>query len=178
MSLIAKIKSHENKYQLPVLKGILFVDVHMIKRAKSCALHNYMVSFQDLNGAGCVHHKPMAEFFDSAFTEVFQGKKSKREIRIMDAGAGTGLLGVELHKLGYANIDALDISQGMLNEAKKTNVYQNFICAPINDQRTPGVETDEYDALVCLGTLVFAHVRPAAIVEIIRMVRNGECCPP
>ncbi len=95
----------------------------------------------------------------------------------MDAGAGTGQVGVELQKLGYDNIDALDISHGMLNEAKKKNVYQKFICVSLSEQPTPGIEADEYDALICAGTLIFAHVKPAAIDEIIRMVRNGECPP-
>ena len=92
----------------------------------------------------------------------------------MDAGAGTGQIGVELKKFGYADIDALDISQEMLNVAKEKNAYRKLICAPLSDQRTPGVETDEYDALVCCGTLVLAHVRPAAFDEMIRMVRNGK----
>ncbi|KAL9967995.1 hypothetical protein ACROYT_G026319 [Oculina patagonica] len=128
---------------------------------------------KDLSTAGCVFYKPMGKFFDNAINEVFQGKIAKHEIRIMDAGAGTGQVGVELQKLGYDNIDALDISHGMLNEAKKKNVYQKFICVSLSEQPTPGIEADEYDALICAGTLIFAHVKPAAIDEIIRMVRNG-----
>ena len=115
----------------------------------------------------------MVHFLDIAIKETFHGKP-KSDIRIMDAGAGTGLVGVELHKQGYRNVDALDISQTMLDEAKKKNVYKKFICAALNDQRTPAVETGQYDALICVGTLVFAHVRPTAFVEMIRMVKNGE----
>lgn len=115
----------------------------------------------------------MVDCLDVAIKETFQDKP-KSDIRIMDAGAGTGLVGVELHKQGYSNVDALDISQAMLDEAKKKNVYKKFICAALSDQRTPGVETGQYDALICVGTLVFAHVRPTAFVEMIRMVKNGE----
>lgn len=114
------------------------------------------------------------EFFDKAVNEAFQRSIAKSEVRIIDAGAGTGLIGVELKNLGYSDIDALDISQEMLNVAKEKNAYRKFICAPLSDQRTPGVETDEYDALLCCGTLILAHVRPAAFDEMIRMVRNGE----
>ena len=46
-----------------------------------------------------------------------------RESRVLDAGAGTGLVGVELHRLGYANLDAMDMSQGMLDEARRKGVY-------------------------------------------------------
>ena len=43
-------------------------------------------------------------------------------------------MAVELIKLGYTNLHALDISQEMLNEAKKKNLYKKIICAPLNDQ--------------------------------------------
>ena len=49
------------------------------------------------------------------------------QIKIIDAGAGTGLIGVELKKLGYTNLCALDISAEMLREAKKKEVYTEFI---------------------------------------------------
>lgn len=116
----------------------------------------------------------MVEFFRVSVNEVSQDKRNS-ELRIIDVGAGTGLLGVELFKQGFTNVDALDISQGMLNEAKKKNCYRRCICAPLSDQRTPGIETSEYDALVCVGTLIYGHVGPTAFEEIIRMVRNGEC---
>ena len=98
----------------------------------------------------------------------------KEKIKIMDAGAGTGLVGVELHKFGFTTIDALDISPGMLNEAKKKNVYTKFICAVLGDQRIPEVETGEYDVLICIGVFAIAHVPPVALVEMMRMVRPGE----
>jgi ubiquinone/menaquinone biosynthesis C-methylase UbiE len=60
----------------------------------------------------------MAEYLDDAIKQVFRDKP-KDEIKIMDAGAGTGSVGVELGKLGYTNLHALDISQEMLDEAKK-----------------------------------------------------------
>ena len=34
----------------------------------------------------------------------------------------------QLAKLGFTNIDALDPSDGMLEEAQKKNVYKNFLC--------------------------------------------------
>ncbi|KAJ7321191.1 Methyltransferase domain [Desmophyllum pertusum] len=86
---------------------------------------------KDLNSAGYACPKPMVEFLDNAIHEVFQGKIAKGDIRIMDAGAGTGLVGIELHKHDYSNVDALDISQEMLNEAKKTNVYSKIHLRPL-----------------------------------------------
>ena len=96
------------------------------------------------------------------------------QIRIIDAGAGTGLAGVELFKLGYTNIDALDISQEMLNEAKKKHIYQKVICAPLTEQLIPEIQTGEYHALISTGALVIAHVRPEAFGEMTRMVTPGK----
>ena len=95
-------------------------------------------------------------------------------MKIIDAGAGTGLNGVELFKLGYTNIDALDISQEMLNEAKKKNIYNMLICAPLTEQRISEIETGEYHAMISTGTLATAHVQPEAVKEMIRMIKPGK----
>ena len=104
--------------------------------------------------------------------------KTKNEWKIIEVGAGTGLLGLELHELGYNVLHALDISAEMLNEAKKKNVYKKFICASLSDQRIPEIDTGEYDALICVGTLFRGHARSSAFLEMIRMVRIGKTCSP
>ena len=120
-----------------------------------------------------VWRKPLAQCLDAAIQEVFPNKP-RDEIRIIDAGAGTGLMAVELQNLGYTNLHALDISQKMLDEAKKKDLYKKFICAPLNDQRIPEIEAGEFDALVCGGTLLKGHVRSSALVEMVRIVRTGN----
>ncbi|XP_020620888.1 Williams-Beuren syndrome chromosomal region 27 protein-like [Orbicella faveolata] len=126
-----------------------------------------------LQEAQIIFRKPLAECLDAAIKQVFPDKTQSR-IKIIDAGAGTGLAGVELFKLGYTNIDALDISQEMLNEAKKKNIYKKFICASLTEQRIPEIETGEYHAMISTGTLGTAHARPEAIEEMIRMVKPGK----
>jgi len=59
----------------------------------------------------------------------------------------------------------------MLDEAKKKNLYKKVICAALNDQRIPEIETGEFDALICCGTLVQGHAHSNAFVEMIRMVK-------
>ena len=92
----------------------------------------------------------------------------------MDAGAGTGLIGVELKKLDYTNLCALDISPGMLNEAKKKNVYNELICAPLSGQQIPQIKSGQFDALISGGALHEGRVSSSAFVEMIRMVRAGR----
>ena len=129
--------------------------------------------FQDvLQGAQVIFRKPLAESLDAAIKQAFPDK-TQSQIKIIDAGAGTGLAGLELFKLGYTNIDALDISQEMLNEAKKKNIYKKLICAPLTKQRISEIETGEYHAMISTGTLAIAHVQPEAVEEMIRMVKPG-----
>ena len=130
--------------------------------------------FQDVvHTARVSYHKPLTESLDVAVKQAYPDK-TKGQIRIIDAGAGTGLVGEELAKLGYTNVDALDISQEMLNEAEKKKVYTKFFCAPLNEKRNPEIETGAYDVLVCVGTLLAAHVRAEALEEMIRMVKTGK----
>ena len=128
--------------------------------------------FQEIIKAQYVAHRPQAECLDAVIKQYLD--KPKDEVKIIDCGAGTGLCGVELHKLGYTHLCALDISPEMLNEAKKKNVYQKFICAPLNCDQSPEVNTGEYDAMICIGTLCAAHVKATALVEMIRMIKIGE----
>lgn len=131
--------------------------------------------FQDLlhPSVRLAYHKPITDLLDAAIKEVYPAQ-AKSNIRIIDAGAGNGLVGAALAKLGYTNIDALDISQEMLNEAAKKKVYTKFICAPLNEQRIPEIETGAYHALICIGTMVDSHVKAAALDEMSSMVRAGK----
>ena len=135
----------------------------------------FTCSIQETSRAGLSFNKPLAECLDAAAKQVFP-ETPKDQLKILDAGAGTGLTGIELYKLGYTNIEALDISQEMLNVAEKKGVYKRFVCTPLTEQRIAEFETGEFDALISAGVLVKAHVRPAAFVEMIRMVKTGESC--
>src|SRR5690606_27109250 len=45
---------------------------------------------------------------------------------LLDAGAGTGLIGEWLDIVGYPHVEALDISEGMLAKAAGKGVYKAF----------------------------------------------------
>lgn len=127
---------------------------------------------RELFSVGCVKHKPMVEVFDTTIQEAMPDKP-KCEVKIMEMGAGTGLLGLELNKKGYTNLDALDTSQKMLDEAKKKGVYTKFICSNLTEKRTPGIQDGEYNALILSGVVALVYIKPLAFHEMMRVVSNG-----
>lgn len=124
--------------------------------------------------AGCVKHEPMVREFDVAVKKAMPDKPNS-EVRVMDMGAGTGLLGVELKKKGYTNVDALDLTPKMLDVAKEKGCYTKFICAHITEERTPGLEDGEYDAIISSGvvTAAYGHIHAPAFYEMMRVIRDG-----
>ncbi len=57
----------------------------------------------------------------------------EREHHILDAGAGTGLLGVALAEAGFRTLDALDLSPAMLVEAERKGVYDELCEGRLGD---------------------------------------------
>src|SRR5579875_3630878 len=76
-----------------------------------------------------------AESYDADLTDASQGyvaptvaaqtvaRVAGVDGEILDAGCGTGLVGVALTDLGARTIDGVDLSPGMLEQAKATGAY-------------------------------------------------------
>jgi MFS family permease len=93
------------------------------------------------------------------------------EARVLDAGAGTGLLGLALADKGYARLDGLDLSAGMLAEAKRKNVYGDLRQARLGDALD--YSTGSYDAVVSGGVFTAGHAPASALDELVRITRSG-----
>ena len=96
-----------------------------------------------------------------------------RDARILDAGAGTGLVGEILASMGYRSMVAMDLSQGMLEEARKKGVYQDFHQMVMGD--TLDYETGSFDAVITVGVLTVGHAPASSLDELVRVTRpNGH----
>ena len=105
---------------------------------------------------------------------AFKKYSLSKEIKILDAGCGTGLVGVELKKFGYTNIDGLDLSKKLLNLVPK-GFYNNLDQVDLN--KPLKIQNDSYDVVMCVGTFTFGHVKANALDEFIRVVKNkGLIC--
>ncbi|BEI85741.1 hypothetical protein CcaverHIS002_0600280 [Cutaneotrichosporon cavernicola] len=91
---------------------------------------------------------------------------------ILDAGCGTGLVGVYLAQAGYVEVDGIDLSPAMLKQAEKTNSYKALKTVDLT--RNIPVPDAVYDGLTCVGTLTHGHVGPRVLNEFVRVVKpNG-----
>ena len=90
---------------------------------------------------------------------------------ILDAGAGTGLVGQILTNMGYTNLVAMDLSQGMLNESRKKDVYREFHQMVMGE--TLDFPTGAFDAVITVGVLTVGHAPPASLDELVRITKPG-----
>ena len=86
---------------------------------------------------------------------------------ILDAGAGTGILGENLAVMGYKDLIGIDLSAGMLELARKKGVYRNLL------QMTLGQKLDFADntfaAVVSMGVFTEGHAPAESFDELIRI---------
>ena len=95
----------------------------------------------------------------------------QHDLEIIDFGCGTGLVGVALREQGFVNVDGVDISTGMLEQARSKQVYRNLLCADLT-ARIP-LDDDAYAAGLCVGSLGAGHVGAQHVPEMLRPIRRG-----
>lgn len=107
------------------------------------------------------------------FAADFFARYVPKDARILDAGAGTGLVGVVLTQRGYGEIVAMDLSQGMLEEARNKNVYREFHQMVMGEALD--FSTDSFDATISIGVLTVGHAPASSFDELIRVTKPGGC---
>jgi SAM-dependent methyltransferase len=90
---------------------------------------------------------------------------------ILDAGAGTGLIGELLGTVGYPEVDALDASLGMLEVARSKNAYREFHHAFLGERLA--FDDGKYTAVISTGVFTTGHVGVEGLPELFRVVRPG-----
>jgi predicted TPR repeat methyltransferase len=90
---------------------------------------------------------------------------------LLDAGAGTGLIGEWLNIAGYPLVEALDISEGMLAQAARKGVYSALHCLALGGH-LPFAD-DAYAGVISAGVFTSGHVGTEGLDELIRICRPG-----
>jgi predicted TPR repeat methyltransferase len=114
----------------------------------------------------------LSEFFGWVAPQTaseYLAKHIRSESNVLDAGAGTGLVGIALAELGFNDLTAMDLSEGMLKEARDKNVYKKL------DQMVLGeplsYESDFFDAIISVGVMTNGHAGPDSFDELIRITK-------
>lgn len=91
---------------------------------------------------------------------------------ILDAGAGTGMIGESLAELGYSNITAIDLSADMLEVARQKGVYQTLDIANL-DQPIQLFPPESFEAIVAVGVFTFGHASPSGLLNLDVLLKRG-----
>jgi predicted TPR repeat methyltransferase len=90
---------------------------------------------------------------------------------LLDAGAGTGLVGEWLAIMGYPQVDALDISSGMLAVARSKGIYADLHQAALGNPLS--FADNSYGGIISAGVFTTGHVGAEGIGELVRICRPG-----
>ena len=101
---------------------------------------------------------------------AFLPHASRKGIKILDAGCGSGLVGEELSKEGYSIIHGADIAAKLMNSIP-AGIYQELQNIDLN--KPINFTDDFFDAVLCVGTFTFGHVKAKALIEFTRIVKSG-----
>ena len=91
--------------------------------------------------------------------------------QVLDAGAGTGMVGEELARRHFTRITALDMSPGMLATAREKGVYEDFVIGELG--KPLPFEAGGFAGTTCVGVLTYGHARPESLDELIRVTKAG-----
>ena len=95
----------------------------------------------------------------------------KCDAQLLDAGAGTGLSGAALLETGFKNLDGFDMSDGMLQVARKRGIYNKLFEGVLGDELP--LPSNHYDSAIACGVFLGNHAPPDGFEELIRVTRVG-----
>ena len=101
---------------------------------------------------------------------LFKQHAPNKGMRILDAGCGSGLVGMELKKEGFMNLRGVDFSQSML-DLVPDEIYNSIELIDLNDHLY--FKDNYFDAIICVGTFTYGHVKAHTLNEFIRITKNN-----
>jgi len=147
------------------------LDIYKLKTSEE--LLKYYQDWADNNK----YNKDMVDWNYTAPQEtvlILKKYAFNKNCKILDAGCGTGLVGIELKKYGYLNIEGVDFSQSMLDLVPQ-GIYKKIEKIDLN--KPLKFKDNMYDVLMCVGTFTYGHVKPKTLDELIRITKNrGLIC--
>ncbi len=107
-----------------------------------------------------------------AVTAWFFGRYVRpKDGAVLDAGAGTGIMGQVLAPHGYHGLVGIDISDRMLELAREKGVYRELRQMELGGRLD--LPSDAFAAVVSTGAFAAGHAPPESFEELIRVTKPG-----
>jgi predicted TPR repeat methyltransferase len=94
-------------------------------------------------------------------------------LKILDAGCGTGQVGAILHGQGFRRIDGFDLSSSMADRAQQSGCYERVTGDVDIMQAAEHYAVESYDAVLCVGVFTLGHVGPQAMFPLVNLLKAG-----
>ncbi|XP_076025125.1 methyltransferase-like protein 27 [Genypterus blacodes] len=91
---------------------------------------------------------------------------------VLDVACGTGLVAKQLKEHGFKHFVGIDGSKGMLDLAKKTDLYQDLKQCMLGKEPLP-VQWGLFDVVVIVGGLSVGHVPVTVVRELCKAAKPG-----
>jgi predicted TPR repeat methyltransferase len=100
------------------------------------------------------------------------------DLRVLDLGAGNGMVGEELARLGVRHIVGVDIIRAAAAAARRDrpDVYDDYFVldmTDISDRNLLRLESLELNCLTCVAALGFGDIPPAAFANAYNLIARG-----
>jgi predicted TPR repeat methyltransferase len=90
---------------------------------------------------------------------------------VLDAGAGTGLMGLVLAPLGYRDLIGIDVARDMLEYAREKGVYRDLRQMELGGRLD--LPSEAFAAVVAAGVFAAGHAPPESFEDLIRVTKPG-----
>lgn len=103
--------------------------------------------------------------------EALHATLGQPDAPVLDFGCGTGLSGIALRLAGFTTLDGVDLSPGMLEQAREKDIYRNLTPIRPDDPVPAG-----YAAIAAIGVIGAGAAPLAALDRIFDALAPGAQC--
>jgi predicted TPR repeat methyltransferase len=96
-----------------------------------------------------------------------------RSLKVLDAGCGTGLVGVALRSVGYTELHGIDLSPEMIERARELGIYRSLEAGVDLADPVPDHLLATADIVVVGGVFTVGHIPPEALEVVATLARPG-----
>lgn len=111
--------------------------------------------------------------------ELMKEGEEPNELSVLDVGAGNGIVGEELHKIGVNEIVGIDIIEEAREAVKRDrpDIYSEYHVVDLTDLES-GVKEDleekHINCLITVAALGFGDIPPLAFANAINIINDGS----